>query len=50
MAITRKQQIERDIWRYSLLLEKSSKRYESGYQAILERLHNELHELLKEGN
>jgi hypothetical protein len=49
MALTRIQQIERDIWRYSLLLEKSSKRYESGYKALLERLHEEL-QTLKAGN
>jgi hypothetical protein len=49
MPITREQQIERDIWRYSLLLEKSSKRYESGYKAILDRLHQEL-QTLKAGN
>ena len=48
--MTRQQQIERDIWRYSILLEKSGKRYESAYKAIIERLNNELETLLKEAN
>jgi hypothetical protein len=48
VTTTRQQQIERDICRYSMLLEKNSKRYETGYKAILERLNNELQTLLKE--
>lgn len=46
--MTRQQQIERDIWRYSILLEKADNIFKSEYKAILERLHNELHTLLKE--
>jgi hypothetical protein len=49
MPITREQQIERDIWRYSILLEKADNIFKSEYKSILDRLHQEL-QTLKAGN
>jgi hypothetical protein len=46
--MTRQQQIERDIWRYSILLEKSDNIFKPEYKEILQRLNNELETLLKE--
>ena len=46
--MTRQQKLERDIWRYSILLEKSDNIFKPEYKEILQRLNNEL-ETLKQG-